>query len=92
MAIALTQLGIITCIFKQLEIPVPMFPQTSRYRYFFLCVYIWTCLFPGGWMHPHSAYLPMLLFQDYLMAAKVNSLNRKMSGLASFKACLWHTS
>lgn len=43
-------------------------------------------------MHPHGAYLPMLLFQDYLMAANDNSPNRKMSGLDSFKACLWHIS
>lgn len=43
-------------------------------------------------MHPHSAYLPMLLFQDQAMAAKENSLSRKKSGLASFKACFWLTS
>lgn len=56
--------------------------KQSRKVKAFLCVYAWTCFFPWGWMPPHSAYLPVLLFQDYVMAEKYNSPNRKVKGQA----------
>lgn len=56
--------------------------KQSRKAKAFLCVYTWTCFFPWGWMPPHSAYLPVLLFQDYVMTEKYNSPNRKVKGQA----------
>jgi len=60
MAIALTQLGIITYIFKQHEIPVPMFPQTSCYRYFFSVYTYGHVYFPGD-----GCTLIVLIFPCY---------------------------
>lgn len=62
--------------------------KAQKSQSFSLCIYMDVfCSIPWGWVPLHSAYLPTLLFQDCLMAAKDYSLNRKAKGTSRILYC-----